>query len=92
VLGILRPEFWRRKRPFIAVLTCQELENECDVLSGADVVLNGPRYTKEDFREIAAALEVRLKKMDVSQSERFSKTSLHKRVRMWWRNAYRKRR
>jgi uncharacterized Zn finger protein len=64
------------------------LEDEFDLLGGADVVLNDPRYTQAHWREVAAALEVRLRQMGMPQSGRFTDTYRRGRVMSWLRNAY----
>lgn len=65
-----------------------ELEDEYDLLGGADAVLNDPRYTASHWREVAADLEEKLRQVGVPQSGRFSDTYRRKRVTNWLRNAY----
>ena len=64
------------------------LDDEYDLLDGADKVLNDLRYTPEHWREVAAVLEVWLKKMEEPKSGRFSATYRRGRVMTWLRNAY----
>ncbi len=65
-----------------------ELDDEYDLLGGADAVLNDPRYTPEYWREVAAVLEVWLKKIEEPKLGRFSSTYRRERVMTWLRNAY----
>jgi len=69
-------------------LVDHELEDEYDLLGGADAVLNNPHYTEAHWREVAAALEARLRQMGVPQSGRFSDTYRRGRVMTWLRHAF----
>lgn len=65
-----------------------ELDDQYDMLSGVDVVLNDPRYTQEHWREISTVFEAWLKKMESPKSGNFSATYRRERVLTWLRNAY----
>jgi len=65
-----------------------ELDDEYDLLGGANAVLNDPRYTPEHWSEVAAVLDAWLKKMEEPKSGRFSETYRRGRVMTWLRNAY----
>jgi uncharacterized Zn finger protein len=69
-------------------LVDRELEDEYSLLGGADAVLNGPRYTEKQWREVAVALEGRLQHMGVPQSGQFSETYRRGRVMTSLRHAY----
>lgn len=69
-------------------LVDRELEDEYDLLGGADAVLNVPRYTATHWREVAAALEGRLRQMGAPKTGGFSDTYRRGRVMSWLRNAY----
>ena len=65
-----------------------ELDDEYDLLGGADAVLNDPHYTQEHWREVAVVLEAWLNKLEVPKSGQFSATYKRERVMTWLRNAY----
>lgn len=81
---------WTRLSPSeqLLWLVDHELEDEYDLLGGADAVLNDPRYTAAHWREVAATLEGRLQRMGIPQSGGFSDTYRRGRVMTWLRNAY----
>jgi uncharacterized Zn finger protein len=69
-------------------LVDHELEDEYDLLGGADAVLNDPRYTPAHWSEVAAALEERLRRLDIPKTGGFSETYRRSRVMTWLRKAY----
>lgn len=69
-------------------LVDHELEDEYDLLGGADAVLNDPRYTAAHWGEVAAALEGRLRRQDIPKTGGFSDTYRRGRVMTWLRKAY----
>lgn len=65
-----------------------ELDDEYDLLGGADAALNDPHYTQEHWREVSVVLEAWLQQMDQPKSGCFSATYRRQRVMAWLRNAY----
>lgn len=65
-----------------------ELDDEYNLLDGADAVLNDPDYTQEHWREVAAVLEALLNKLEVPKSGKFSATYRRERLMNWLRQAY----
>ncbi len=65
-----------------------ELNDEYGLLSGAEAVMNDPRYTQENWREVALTLETRLRDMGIPENGRFSSTYRRERVMTWLCNAY----
>ncbi len=65
-----------------------ELDDEYNLLDGADAVLNDPHYTQEHWREVAAVLEEWLNKLEVPKSGKFSATYRREKVMNWLRKAY----
>jgi uncharacterized Zn finger protein len=66
----------------------RELEDQYDLLGDTGKVLNDWRYTPLHWREVAAAIEKKLKQMAVPQSARFSERYQRERVMLWLRDAY----
>ena len=65
-----------------------ELDDEYNLLEGADDVLQDPHYLEEHWREVASILEKRLAAMKVPKSGQFSETYRRERVMDWLRKAY----
>ncbi len=64
------------------------LDDEYDLLDGAEAVLQEPRYTPEHWRQVAAVLETWLQQMELPKSGRFSATYRRKQLISRLRTAY----
>ena len=65
-----------------------ELDDEYDLLGGADEVLDDPCYTEEHWQEVSVILESWLQQMEIPKSGSFSSTYRRERVMTWLHNAY----
>lgn len=68
----------------------RSLEDEYGLLEGADTVLSRGSYTEAQWREVAAELETRLKKMGKPSSARFSATYQREKLLSWLLDASRR--
>lgn len=65
-----------------------EIDDQYNLLNGADALLNDRRYTEDHWREVAAALEQRLREMAPPQSGRFTDTYHRQKIMTWLCSAY----
>lgn len=66
------------------------LDDEYDLLTGVDELLNGPLYGETEWSGLAGTLEARLGNMEPPKSGRFSETYRRERVMEWLCRAYRR--